>query len=66
MTWVAEAYSAAIILIEYHGSAAANYAGRRAEQLLENGDPEGALAWHHILGAIVELQRGRREGEGLN
>jgi hypothetical protein len=45
---------------------AAIRAAERADQLLEEGDLEGAAIWRAIASAIEELQRGRNDGEPLN
>jgi hypothetical protein len=38
-------------------------AAERADELLDEGDAERAAIWRAIMGAIKELQRGRREDE---
>ena len=59
-------YRAAKLVIDQRGEEAATFAGDRADQLLEDGDIDGALVWRRILAAIEELQRARREGEAVN
>ena len=59
-------FRAAKLLIDQHGEDAAIRAAQRTDALLEEGDVDGALVWRRILGAIDELQRGRRIGEALN
>ncbi len=59
-------YRAAKLVIDQRGEEAATFAGDRADQLLEDGDIDGALVWRRILAAIEELQRGTREGEAVN
>jgi hypothetical protein len=59
-------YRAAKMLIDQHGEAAGDFAARRADGLMEEGDADGAIVWRRILEAIVELQRERREDEALN
>jgi hypothetical protein len=61
-----EIYHAAKLVIEQQGEQAAMFAAGRADQLLEDGDIDGALVWRGILVTIEEVQRGRREGETLN
>jgi len=59
-------FRAAKLVIDQRGEEAAMFAAGRADQLLVDGDIDGALVWRGILVAIEELQRGRREGETLN
>ena len=59
-------FRAAKLLIDQHGEDAAIRAAQRTDALLEEGDVDGAMVWRRILGAIDELQRGRRIGEALN
>jgi hypothetical protein len=59
-------YRAAKLLIDQHGQDAPVRAAERADQLLEEGDTEGAAIWRAIMGAIQELQRAPRPGEMLN
>jgi hypothetical protein len=53
-------------VMDQWGEEAATFAGDRADQLLEDGDIDGALVWRRILAAIEELQRERRESEPVN
>jgi hypothetical protein len=57
---------AAKLLIDRHGEEAATFAAGRADELLEEGDLDGAAIWRRILAAIGELQRERRLGEAVN
>jgi hypothetical protein len=42
-------------------------AGKRADQLLAEGDVEGQRVWRRIIRAVEELQRAeRRDGEAVN
>jgi hypothetical protein len=41
------------------------HAAGRADELLDDGDIDGAAVWRRILAAIEELQRGRREDEAV-
>ena len=59
-------FHAAKLMIDQHGEDAAVRAAVRADVLLADGDPEGAVVWRRILEAIEELKRARREGEPLN
>jgi hypothetical protein len=59
-------FRAAKLLIDQHGNDASTRAAQRADELLEEGDIDGAVVWRRILEAIEELTRGRREGEALN
>jgi hypothetical protein len=59
-------YRAAKLIIDQHGNDSGDFAGKRADVLMEEGDADGAVVWRRILRAIVELQRERREGEAVN
>ena len=59
-------FRAAKLLIDQHGDDAPIRAAMRADELLDEGDVDGALVWRRILEAIDELRRERREGELLN
>ena len=59
-----DVYRAAKLVIDQHGEDAGDFAARRADLLMEEGDADEA--WRRILEAIVELQRERREDEALN
>ncbi len=59
-------FRAAKLMIDQHGEDAAIRAAQRADELLEEGDLDGATVWRRILEAIEELQRGRRDGEPIN
>jgi hypothetical protein len=59
-------FRAAKLMIDQHGADAAIRAAQRADELLDDGDVDGAVVWRQILGAIEELQRGRQDGEPLN
>jgi hypothetical protein len=59
-------YRAAKLLLDQHGQDAPIRAAERADELLEDGDIEGAAIWRAIMSAIEELQRGRHNGEPLN
>jgi hypothetical protein len=61
-----DVYGAAKLLVDKHGDGAARRAERRAAELSDEGDAEGAATWRLILNAIVELQRERGPGEALN
>jgi hypothetical protein len=52
--------------MDQHGDEAATFPAGRADELLEEGDTDGAAIWRRILEAIEELQRGTREGEAVN
>jgi hypothetical protein len=61
-----DAYRAAKLLIDQCGEEAVTYAAGRDNLLLVAGCKDAASAWHRILAAIEELQRGRRAGEAVN
>jgi spermidine/putrescine-binding protein len=45
-------YRAAKLVMDQQGEEAATFAGDQANQLLEDGDIDGALVWRRILEAI--------------
>ena len=60
-------WRAAQLLVKRHGDDAAIQAGMRADELLVEGDIDGAATWRAIIRAIDELQRvAPREGERVN
>ncbi len=59
-------FRAAKLLIDQHGEDTPIRASLRADQLLEEGDVDGALVSRRILEAIEDLTRSRRDGEPLN
>ena len=59
-------FRAAKLLIDQHGIDAPIRAAQRADELLDEGDVDGATVWRRILEAIDELRRGPRDGEPLN
>jgi hypothetical protein len=52
-------YRVAKLLVDQHGEDAPIRAAERSDQLLEDGDIDGAAIWRSILAAIEEMQRGR-------
>ena len=61
-----DVFTGAMLVIDKHGKDAGSVAAQRAEQMLEAGDLDGTMVGRQIVTAIEELQRGRRDGEGLN
>ena len=60
-------WRAANLVIKRHGDDAAIVAGRRADELLAAGDPEGCTVWKRILEAVTELARTTpADGERVN
>ena len=49
-------WRAAMAMVKRYGVVAILEAAARANQLAEDGDPEGAATWHRILDAIERLQ----------
>jgi hypothetical protein len=49
-------WRAATLLIRKHGADAELEAAKRADLMLDRGDPDGQLVWFRIRRAIVELQ----------
>ncbi len=54
------------MLIDQHGEDTPLRAPEWADQLLVDGDHEGARLWRLILKAVEELLRQRPDGEALN
>jgi triphosphoribosyl-dephospho-CoA synthetase len=55
------------LIVKRHGANAAIQAGMRADELLAEGDVDGAATWRAIIRAIKELQRAMpRQGEAMN
>ena len=52
-----DVWRAAQLMVKRHGEDAAIRAGMRADELLAEGDTEGAATWRAIIRAIEELQR---------
>ena len=50
-------WRAAQLIVKRHGADAAIVAAQRANELFEDGDPDGAAIWKRILHAVEELQR---------
>jgi hypothetical protein len=57
---------AAKLFVDQHGEDVGTRAAQRADELLQDGDTEGAAIWRAIMGAIEELQRDKHQGEALN
>ena len=66
MTAEHDIYQSAKLVIDQHGTESGDFAARRADLLMEEGDADGAVVWRRILEAIVELQRPRQGDEALN
>ncbi|MBI4968219.1 MAG: hypothetical protein HZC25_08895 [Rhodospirillales bacterium] len=67
MTSDIDVLRAASLLINRHGENASLQAAMRHDELLANGDVEGAIVWKRILRAIDEIGRKkRRPDEELN
>ena len=60
-------WRAANILVKRYRGEAVFIAAKRADALLDLGDPEGCSAWIRIARAITELERQKpRSGERVN
>jgi len=60
-------WRAANLLLKRYGSDAPMMAGKRALELLAEGDVEGGLMWQRILVAVAELGRTKPAvGERMN
>jgi hypothetical protein len=57
---------AAKSLVDRYGEGATERAERRASELRDDGEAEGAVVWRQILGAVEELTRARRDGKPVN
>ena len=66
--WInnADIFRAAKLLVDQHGDDAPTRAAERADELLADGDTDGAAVWRAIMGAIEQLQRDRQPGEAVN
>ena len=62
MTDDLEIWRAANLVIKHHGEDAWFHASTRADELLDEGELEGAAVWRKILVAIEELQRNKPKG----
>jgi len=49
------------VVLDHHGADALTHAARRADQLLERGDPQGYEVWLAIL-AVLESARAHLSG----
>ncbi len=54
-----EIYRAANQLVKRYGGDAGFEAAKRADAMIEQGDPEGLAVWKRILRAVDELQRAK-------
>ena len=59
-------FGAAKLLIDRFGRGAHVRAAERADNLLDEGDLNGAAVWRRILSAIEEMVHGRRPSDPLN
>ena len=59
-------FCAAKLLIDQHGDDAPIRAVERADELEDEGKINASLVWRHIIEAIDDLTRGRKDGEPLN
>ncbi len=50
-------WSVAKIFVERHGTDVPIHAAMRADQLLDQGDLDGAAVWRRIKAAIEEMQK---------
>ncbi len=50
-------YRSAKLLIDQHGDEAPVHAAMQADEMLDNGDLDGAAVWRRIVRAAEELQR---------
>ena len=49
-------WTAALAMVKRYGAGAVQESAMRADQLLEDGDWQGAVSWRRILDAIERLQ----------
>jgi hypothetical protein len=61
-----EIWQAALLLMKRYGADAATQAARRADELLAEGDADGAASWKRIVKAIEELQTVKPVGGRVN
>jgi hypothetical protein len=63
----ADIWCAALAIVKRYGPDAMIEAAARADQLLEDGDWQGAATWHRILDAIERLQaKAPADGEAVH
>ena len=48
-------YRSANLLVDQHGDEAPIHAAMRADEMLDNGDLDGAAVWRRIVSAVNEL-----------
>ena len=66
VTFDRQVWQVASMLVLVYGCDAAFEAGSRADELVERGDPDGAVRWLRIVEAVEELQRTEPAGELLH
>ena len=49
-------------LVDQHGDDAAIHAAMRADELLDEGDLDGAATWRRVIDAIKELENAVPDG----
>jgi len=57
---------AAQVLMDQHGENSMVRAALVADELEDQGDIEGSLAWRRIIEVIDDLTRGRRDGDPID
>jgi len=63
----ADIWTAALAMVKRYGADAMQESAMRADQLLEDGDWQGAVSWRRILNAIERLQTTKpADGEGVH
>ena len=58
-------WRAAQLMVKRYGEHAAIQAGMRADELLAEGDVDGAASWPAIIRTIEEVQRGPRHDDPI-
>lgn len=61
-----DTWRAANILLKRYRGKAVFIATKRADALLDQGDPEGCMAWVKIARAVTELERKPSASEPMN
>ena len=63
----ADIWTAALAMVKRYGIDAMQESAMRADQLLEDGDWQGAVSWRRILDAVERLQAQKpTEGEPIH
>lgn len=59
-----DVWRTAWLMVKRHQEDATFHAAQRADELLEEGDIDGAATWRRIMAAIEKIQSSEPAGEG--